>query len=337
MSELKSSIDPVTENDDKGSNVSAEQSPLAKLAQTLRKRALDLIAIGIVIAATLTLGRQMAAWWNTDPDAVNQFSESARLLASADRMWTDASQPVSVEFGGVPYHMQREKVTGDEQQVVERLISRAFDHSMSNQPLKQTHSSYVRLLKAIESEKPVKSEKNVEVFVLRGPTLIVVGTRKASESNRDVVCWGLYYPSEQNEWTTWLFSRSSDSGEIQEHQPHGGKLDALLPSNSKIIMALRTTYGTGILNFRSTETLSQCQIHFDTVLENKGWKSIQGWERRENLVLNSYEIDGQRGKTKDISSRHRGLIVGRIDLQFSESDGEVAGVIYRVSQISNQK
>lgn len=317
-----------------------DASPLTRLSKTLRRRALDLVAIGIVIAATLTLGRQMAAWWRTSPESVNQFSDSARLLAGTEGIWSETDQPVFVEFGGVPYHLQREAVVGDEKAAQARLAQRVLAFVNLTSEELRPDATKERLRAAIKRLNPVLSKSRTEVYIIDGPAPVVVGTKRnenSGQASHQIICWGIFYPSGNEQWTTWLFSRSTSL----EHAAFG-KLTDLLPDSALPVMSLRSRNGSSIVSFRhndsehafdSTHGLErQYMKHFDSALSSDGWRSLSGWHRSKEMIAASYELPSTTGKTDGTKGDKPQGIRGRIDIQLIEQDGQMTGVVHRIGR-----
>src|ERR1700676_4097418 len=91
---------------------------LADLARRMTSRTTDLIAIGLIVVASLTLGRQVRDWWRAPPPAVGATEEAV----GAPPAWEDGRQPISLEFGDLPLAMTRQGVEGDGKSIIDALI-----------------------------------------------------------------------------------------------------------------------------------------------------------------------------------------------------------------------
>src|SRR5262245_32349278 len=77
---------------------------LRTLGRRISSRTTDLLAIAIVVAASLTLGRQMLTWWHEAPPAVLEMGPLEERAAE----WGSDSRPVSLEFGNSPMRVMRQ-------------------------------------------------------------------------------------------------------------------------------------------------------------------------------------------------------------------------------------
>src|SRR5262245_59687596 len=74
----------------------------ADVALRTTSRTTDLIAIAIVLVASLTLGRQVLRWWQAEPRSPDAAADAGPAPA-----YEIGSAPLLLEFGDIPLAMTR--------------------------------------------------------------------------------------------------------------------------------------------------------------------------------------------------------------------------------------
>src|SRR5262249_9410637 len=117
-------------------------STFADVARRTTSRTTDLIAIAIVLVASLTLGRQVLRWWQAEPPAPNAAAEAGPASA-----WEVGSAPLLLEFGDMPLAMTRQAIRGDEETAVDALVARCWDEAQrAGSPDRELDQAEKRLL-----------------------------------------------------------------------------------------------------------------------------------------------------------------------------------------------
>src|SRR5262245_55510888 len=88
------------------------------IARRITSRTTDLIAIAIVVVASLTFGRQILQWWHAAPSEPG----SAGMAPAVQPGWEDQRQPVSLEFGDLPLSMTRQTIVADAEPIIVELV-----------------------------------------------------------------------------------------------------------------------------------------------------------------------------------------------------------------------
>jgi hypothetical protein len=131
----------------------AKHSSLGDVARRISSRTTDLVAISIVLVASLTLGRQILHWWHAEPS-----SPTAAVGPDlAGPAWDDETQPVSLEFGDLPMALTRQLVKGDQQVAIEALVRHCRGVAESAAcPAREPDDAERRLLEKLSGLTPVE-------------------------------------------------------------------------------------------------------------------------------------------------------------------------------------
>src|SRR5262249_37918314 len=146
----------------------------ADLARRMTSRTTDLIAIGIVIVASLTLGRQVRDWWRAPP------TDGGLDQAAGSRpAWEDSGRPISLEVGDLPLAITRLVVEGDLKTTIEELVRHCrLATAATGGPWREPDEAEGRLLEKTVGLTPVAEEPGVwQVFVLDERFPMVAGVR----------------------------------------------------------------------------------------------------------------------------------------------------------------
>lgn len=180
----------------------------------------NLLFSGLILVATLGLGRQIWHWWQAnDPSA----SEGTNAVLGLDL--SPADQPLHMELGGQQLGLDSERCLGDEEQAAVAL--RAACRRVANAPRALTPRpgpSERSLLARLAEEEPWASSRKQGWHLYRWfdacPQVIVTrdiadtrdsAQRHASNRARRVVAWGFALPSMdssrsgESAWTLYVF------------------------------------------------------------------------------------------------------------------------------------
>jgi hypothetical protein len=128
-------------------------SSFADVARRTASRTTDLIAIAIVLVASLTLGRQVLQWWQAEPPSASPTDE-----AGTSPTW-ESGGPLVLEFGDLPLTMTRQPVRGDREAAIDALVARCWEEAGRGEPpADKPDEAELRLLARIVDLKPVTEE-----------------------------------------------------------------------------------------------------------------------------------------------------------------------------------
>lgn len=259
---------------------SAAPTSLSAVARRLARRTFDLLAIGLVLAASLTLGRQVLIWWSTDPAELRGAAAPEHALA----MWGAAGGPVELAFGEQPWGMTRQVVVGDVETACEALarlcraeVERADAVEVPTDP---------RILQQLPSLVPFERQPGVwALYHLDPQYTTLLGVRESGAGPR-LVCWGMMYGLENtpdsagavettpaSDWAWTLFMvRGGRGGPRHERR----SFELPLPGGAREVLSLNAEGGR-LTGFSGRGTLGEWAAHFDRAFANLGWTSPQGW------------------------------------------------------------
>src|SRR5688572_6551492 len=98
----------------------AESKPVAAkvpLSRRIVARTADILAIALLLIITLTMGREVVRWWQTEPP---RLSAAPKAVPA----WGEGGQPVELEFGELPFTLTRQTFAGDRMAVRKLLAER---------------------------------------------------------------------------------------------------------------------------------------------------------------------------------------------------------------------
>jgi hypothetical protein len=248
-----------------------------EIARTITGRTTDLIAIGIVVVASLTLGRQVLVWWHAAPPT----RAAAEMAARTGPAWDDPSQPLSLEFGDLPLAMTRQVVVGERDATVAALVQHCKTAAKRDlQPWHERDAAEDRLLARIESLNPVAEEAgDWKVCVLDERLPMAAAVRRfaagpddaASEGSR-LVCWGMAMPAGREVWNLYVFQ-----GTANGRSAPADLADVPLPPGVRRNLSLRDEQGSAIVGFSGMDDVGEWIKFYDDWFADRGWSSGEGW------------------------------------------------------------
>ncbi|MES2791360.1 MAG: hypothetical protein V4719_17215 [Planctomycetota bacterium] len=264
-------------------------SSWSRLARRISSRTTDLLAIGIVVVVSLTMGRQILEWWRADAPAVLDLGP----LDNASAEWGAGSRPVALEFGNSPLSMTRQMVsTGGVEAALSSVRERCQQALVSiGEPDGPPDMSEVEQLEALALLSPDVQQPGWQLFSLDGGMAAVVGVKTfggkpgnldpASPSGRRrVVCWGLVFPGlSQGVWTAYTFvRRPKDVSQPSALSPVDFDLSRMeLPPECQRTVLMQEAGQAGLLGFRGRLDPAVWQRHFESWLQVRGWKLAEPW------------------------------------------------------------
>lgn len=266
-------------------------STLYGLGRRISERTTDLLAIAIVLIASLTMGRQMLRWWHDDAPSVLDMGPLDNLGAE----WGLDSRPVTLEFGNSPINVTRQEFSvGGPQAALDSVRERCQAILVAadppDTPRDQSELDQLKSLAGLtpESEQP----GSWQLFTITGGLPMVVGVKtfdtgpvksvgiSPAETQR-VICWGLVFPSlSPGSWTAYTFvRRQADPTDPTNASAQVFELARLeLPAGCQRTVMMQETGQCGLMGFQGTGQTDVWQQHFSNWFQAQGWTQSESWQ-----------------------------------------------------------
>ena len=280
---------------------------LGDVARRITSRTTDLLAISIVLVASLTLGRQVLHWWHADPPSAAVANDPALALPA----WEDELQPLSLEFGDLPLALTRQVVIGDQPAAVEALVRHCQAIAEAAEcPPREPDDAELQLLAKIGGLTPVAQQPAAErpgdwqVYVVDERFTLVAGVRRFSDGEcgaghspstgqagrlhhnsadapgpketargfSRLVCWGIAMPARENAWTLFLF-RGATTGSSSA----AGLTNVPLPPGAQRNLSLRDERGGALIGFSGSGSPQTWMTFYDEWFTGRGWSNPDRW------------------------------------------------------------
>ncbi len=297
---------------------------MGRVAKRWGNWAANLLVSGLIIVVALTFGRQVKEWWDAESPGDGTGHAAAVLGESAIG---DELQPHQLEFGDVPFALQRSQFAGDQAAVFQALRDKcraALQQSTSANH--QPGPVEAKMLARIAAVEPVETVANGSIYQLEGPILLVVAVRQVPADNSQphrrevvasrsgVVSWGLGVPTADSAWTLFTYSAADRS----EGTTSNLALDAL-PDSCRRTMSLQAEDGGSLVGFRVDGPPQALMDEFDRRLTQRGWTSDVPWRRigsgwHARFMQNRNRLDVQ------FAAADRQTMSGMLTLVVSSSD-----------------
>ena len=252
--------------------------PPAGFWKRLTGRAIDLAVIGIVLATSLTVGRQLIEWWHDDSGL-----EAPRPPVGVDLPpWDGREGPLLVQFGRLPVRMRQERITGslaDAQQTLRNRLAKSLEIPL---PEAASEGNERRILELVSQLPPpiVWTREGVVTDFeeqLLGALAIRLGPGESLPQRiraGRLTAWGFLWPAPDSAWRLYEFQRLA---ETDRHDP----LRLAGPPNSVRLLSVGHAEAGHLLAFRGPGTLGAWQAAFDEELTALGWQRLGNWEGPE--------------------------------------------------------
>ena len=89
-----------------------------EIARRVSSRTTDLLAISLVLVASLTLGRQVLQWWRAEPPQVVAPAQTGAIGPD----WENTLEHLALEFGDLPVGITRQVVRGDKAEAIAAAV-----------------------------------------------------------------------------------------------------------------------------------------------------------------------------------------------------------------------
>jgi hypothetical protein len=245
-----------------------------------------LLAISIVLVASLTLGRQILHWWHAAPPAPTAAVES-ELAGPA---WDDELQPLSLEFGDLPLALTRQVVIGERSAAIDALVRHCQSSAAAAEcPPHEPDAAELQLLAKIAGLTPVvqpvargpgtEKPSDWRVYVVDERFTLVAAVRRfsqgpqqtASEGSR-LVCWGIAMPAREHAWTLFVFR-----GAVAGSSSSAGRLDVPLPPGAQRNLSFRDERGGSLIGFSGSGSPQVWMAFYDDWFSTRGWSNSGTW------------------------------------------------------------
>jgi hypothetical protein len=249
----------------------------ADVARRITSRTTDLIAIAIVVVASLTFGRQVLQWWHAAPSEPG----SAGTAPVVQPGWEDQRQPVSLEFGDLPLSMTRQTVVGDTEAVIEALVRHCKrSAAAARSPWREWDEAERQLLARTEGLTPVAEEAGVwRVCVIdrrfpmvAGIRRFVSGPKEAAFAGYRLVCWGMAMPAGNDVWNLFVFQ-----GAVKGNAAPTGLPEVPLPPDCRRNLSLRDERGGMLVGFSGNGSPAEWMKFYADYFADQGWWAGEGW------------------------------------------------------------
>ncbi len=266
--------------DDSPANDPRRPRDFGEVSRRISGRATDLIAIGIVLIAGLTMGARVAEWWRTDSTVPPPPPASALP-------W-EGLQGVEMQFGDALLTIHRQQVFGSEQDAVDAMLSICRDVVTNVGVLSDPGAnaeSEKAVIARLEPFDPIEEVTGRwKLFWIGGPLPWIVGTVKSpvvpppdAALDERLVCWAIALPQPDTSWTVYVIDRRFEG--LQ-----GGSLESAIPmpENTRLTMRVRGRSGTDeLVGFAGPGPVRNWISELNDIFESVGWQRVRGWSDGE--------------------------------------------------------
>lgn len=301
------------------------------LSRRIARRTTDLIAIGLIVAAGLTVAQRLIVWWKTDPA---EGSSDPQYLFAAEALtpWGIGPGGAAIDLGELPLTLHRETFVGDREEASDRLraacreMLTSVDGALVDSLPPPTDAER-KLLRRLETHVTAETDPQHrwELHELSIPLGMVLGvwcgdvtsppTGIPPEPSARLICWGLVLPIDDRAWTILRVTpRSSGLASASGDWP--------LPPLTRRGLALRDAVGGGLITFTGDASPLVWRTHFEQVARQRGWKLLTDWNTTATAWSAAWSLSS-------------GDQLLRIDLQFTRTEAGWSGLIH-ISPIPSQ-
>ena len=282
-------------NSDPSAEVTDDELGFSTLAVRIGGWGTKTIFTGIILLIGVTFGRQVLIWWGHQGAPELGTSQSGQAVSGGEL--AKPFLPQWIQFGESPISVQTQRLRGDRQQVLKRLLDSAKQVLAAADPLKaKLGPSEKRLLRWITKKKPVAKAADGLLFQSEGPMPMVVAVRpnkeKSIAAQFRVVSWGLGLPaaSDAAEWMLYTYSAH------QRRSPIVGKNLPELPrpTGSRKILALQASSGSGLFVLAGPGTLDSWKDQIQSHMGQRDWQRKDEWRQLGGVWLAQFNGPKQR-------------------------------------------
>lgn len=262
---------------------------LASLARRISSRTSDLLAIAIVVVASLTLGRQVLEWWHAEPPAAMDLGP----MENVGTEWGSHAQPVLLNFGDSPVSLTRQVFLDSSSQTALEAVRQRCQEALIKSGSPHTSIDAAERDQLLELSKltpDMEQPGDWGLYTLGSGLATVVGVknfpaaagktdRTSPPESQRVLCWGLVFPGvDRDSWIAWTFVRRTDPVSSRPGvSPDNFDLNQVsLPAGSYRTVVMQETGQGGLLGFQGEDVDNGWQRHFTQWFEGHGWKPAGG-------------------------------------------------------------
>lgn len=268
--------------------VSSRPGDWSELSRWMLRRTIDLIVIGLVLLAGLTVARRVLVWWKTEPGDLVADHQAA-FAGDALAPWGIGPGGARLEFGTTGLSLRRVVLRGTLAEAQEQLqtIARETARDWGSQPrlrlseaLGPRERREMQLLTRLTAVEPVERDPDGRwsLYRIEGPLEMVVAVAPDQPDAEEarVVCWGVALPVDTGTWRLLMVTPRAESTGVSASP-------ALpLPPNCRRELSLSDAVGGGLTTFSGPGPAETWQVHFDNVAESLGWKPVRRWSERSS-------------------------------------------------------
>ncbi len=269
---------------------SPARNSLASVARQVSRRSIDLVAIALVIGASLSLGKQVLEWWGVDP-------ATPQLTAPLDTLAAGTGGPMTLEFGDRPLRLTHRTITGDRPAALRTLLRGCRDaldawakrpeHGMPAGPTE----AETQLLARTTELRPIEEQPGKwQIYQVDLPFQLLVGVgitesprSSATESNaelpaapatqRHLVSWAIMLPQSEKAWTLYAFEIKSEAGTAGDETTP----DMPMPPESRRLLSMTDRSGGRFVGIAGEGTPIHWQQFYNGWFTAHGWENASGW------------------------------------------------------------
>jgi len=287
-----------------------------ELARRMRGRTTDLIAIGVVLVAGLSFGRQVTEWWRDEP-----AKETPADNAATTGGWGDGGAPVTLEFGDSPFAMSRQSVPGDREQALKRLRERCRTIVESiSEPTRPLDDAERAILTKTKTLKPIAEQPgHWRLYEIVSQFTMICGVRDVRPNNPEtssrVVCWGMAFPMSERSWNLYVFTETTAPSTALSGLP-----DVPVAPGGRRILSLKEDCGGSLVGFSGNGSPQSWSRFYDNWFKSHGWHAPHGWNHAPgNHAARFVPQEANQ--------------LGSVDIQLGEDgSGAVMGLISRIGE-----
>jgi hypothetical protein len=247
------------------------------IAQKLKRRTTDLLALAILAIGLLAVGTKVGRWWKQSPEDV----APAEWAAPRSMQIGEEGSGVTLEFGELNQALFRQIITGDATSAGEQLEQIALAQlgkvSLAGSSLSPAEQ---RLLEELASVPVSRSLPTGEAVYRIGADLpMVIVTRSISDETNEnatehqrVVIWARAFPKGADKWLVVLFYPVNGKAVSS-----GDEVAIPLPIGATRIQSVRDASGQSWIAFRGVGPIAEWQRHFDWEFRIRDWDRVQPW------------------------------------------------------------
>lgn len=298
------------------------------LGRLIASRTTDLLAIAIIVAASLALGRQTLKWWRAEPPPVLDLGP----LNAANTEWGAEGAPVNLQFGDSPFRMTRRVLpTGGSQAALDAARERCQEILVAatspTRPLDDTEREQLQMLARMTPE--LEQPGSWQIYLIGGRMPVVVGVKSFPSSReksveaspateRRVICWGLVFSGlTRGTWIAYTFERIESNGPGPGTDRAFDLAQLPLPADCQRTLLMQESGQAGLLGFQGEGTDDVWQRHFTNWLEHNGWTRAKDWQASgESQSAQFIKREGQSESMLQLQYHRQanGRVIGLVQL-----------------------